>query len=522
MKRRKLPNYREAGRRHHQRTDYYVDKYLTEMGDRLAVDAVQLIDRLGIEIDHDEVFGFDKHPELKPSLQKMRAGYAAQLRALILNGVAREWAEASNLQDEMALAVLNARGVLDEARDLYPMLGRPNEEALSAFIARRDKGMWLSQRIWNLSGATQTQLEAALATGIDGGWDAVTLSKRVSKYLHDFPSLQRDYTERFGHATHILDAEYRSARLARTEINIAYRSAEQQRWGELDFVRGYEVKRSGRGYDCPVCQDLSGKYPKDFVWAGWHPNCRCYAIPILNTEEEFFSHKTSSQNDVTDTPENFKEWIEANRERLGRANERGTLPYFVRDNPHYVQLKKVQEEPKRTPKPEPIYRYAPRQATNPITQARIAQPSTPITTQAGDTFSQELLKDRRAKGSYITPTLGKPITINGETYTQAYVTDKQVLHATRDTKQGKGKTISLEDFLGRMQKDFSSFDEWRYDERNDSYLTAVRYLDEHTALKYVFKVHKKVEGVKGNENKLHFITAGVVEATNVTQYKKID
>lgn len=344
MKRRKLPSYKDAGRKHHARTDFYVSRYLTEMGDRLAVDAVQLIDRLGVEIDPSEVFSFAKHPEMRAGLQKMRAGYATQLRALILNGVAREWAEASNLQDEMASAVLNARGVLDEAKDLYPMLGRPNEEALSAFIARRDRGMWLSQRIWNLSGATQTQLEAALATGIERGWDAVTLSKRVSKYLHDFPSLQRDYTERFGHATHILDAEYRSARLARTEINIAYRSAEQQRWGELDFVRGYEVKRSGRGYDCPVCQDLAGKYPKEFVWAGWHPNCRCYAIPILNTDEEFFSHKTSSQNDVTDTPENFKAWIEANRERLGRANERGTLPYFVRDNPHYVQRKKVQGE----------------------------------------------------------------------------------------------------------------------------------------------------------------------------------
>ena len=74
MKRRKLPSYKDAGRKHHARTDFYVSRYLTEMGDRLAVDAVQLIDRLGVEIDPSEVFSFAKHPEMRAGLQKMREG----------------------------------------------------------------------------------------------------------------------------------------------------------------------------------------------------------------------------------------------------------------------------------------------------------------------------------------------------------------------------------------------------------------------------------------------------------------
>ena len=81
-------------------------------------------------------------------------------------------------------------------------------------------------------------LESALSTAIEKGMSAVTLSKRVSKYLRDFDSLKKDYKKRFGTATDIHDCEYRSARLARSEINMAYRNAEQLRWQQMDFILG--------------------------------------------------------------------------------------------------------------------------------------------------------------------------------------------------------------------------------------------------------------------------------------------
>lgn len=128
-------------------------------------------------------------------------------------------------------------------------------------------------------------------------------------------------------------------RLARTEINMAYRAAEQERWKQFDFVVGYEVKVTQNGKHVEdICDCLQGKYNKDFVFRGWHPQCMCYAIPILKTEDEFWElDDTPSENEVTDVPQGFKDWVIDNEERIERAAERGTLPYFLRDNPDEVE-----------------------------------------------------------------------------------------------------------------------------------------------------------------------------------------
>lgn len=60
----------------------------------------------------------------------------------------------------------------------------------------------------------------------------------------------------------------------------------------------------------------------------------CYTIPILKTEDEFFDEDeyTPSVNEVEDVPKGFVDWIKDNEERIERAEKRGTLPYFIRDN----------------------------------------------------------------------------------------------------------------------------------------------------------------------------------------------
>lgn len=59
----------------------------------------------------------------------------------------------------------------------------------------------------------------------------------------------------------------------------------------------------------------------------------CYALPILKTEEEFLSlDDAPSVNAVTDVPDNFKQWVRDNSNRIISASEKGKLPYFLRDN----------------------------------------------------------------------------------------------------------------------------------------------------------------------------------------------
>ncbi len=147
-------------------------------------------------------------------------------------------------------------------------------------------------------------------------------------------------------------SSYKNARrLAATETNIAYRTADHERWQQLDFIVGIEVHLSNNHtclgkdgkphpfYD--ICDELKGKYPKDFKFTGWHPHCRCIATTILKTEAEMDaddeailrgdepSDPDTSENAVTELPDNFRGWMEANQDRIDRAK---SLPYFIRDS----------------------------------------------------------------------------------------------------------------------------------------------------------------------------------------------
>lgn len=205
----------------------------------------------------------------------------------------------------------------------------------------------------------------ALSAAIEPGTSAMELAAGIKTYLNEPDKMfrrfrykdedgnwQRKWKQKVTDAdgkVHFIDADpkayhpgrgvYRSLsrnaqRLARTEINMAYRKAEQERWKSFDFVVGYEVKITQNGKHVEdICDCLKGKYRKDFKFTGWHPQCMCYCIPILKTEDEFFDDEDApSVNEVEDVPQGFKDWITDNKERIERAEKRGTLPYFIRDN----------------------------------------------------------------------------------------------------------------------------------------------------------------------------------------------
>ena len=77
---------------------------------------------------------------------------------------------------------------------------------------------------------------------------------------------------------------------------------------------------------------MEGFYPKDFKFIGWHPNCKCYAVPVFADNDE---HPT---NTIKDVPPKFKEWMAKNADRLETANRRGTLPYWISENTKYTNI----------------------------------------------------------------------------------------------------------------------------------------------------------------------------------------
>lgn len=349
MSKPKIPNQKRKYNDLSKRVTKYI-LLLKSIYETLNLEAAKIVESTGVSFDEKKPFSFDDFPKTKKKVENLLEKYRSEIYVLIYNSITEEWKNSNLVQDLLADSVLKAyEATIDGER--RNVIYQTNSDALKSFLARKDRGMNLSDKIWLQSIEYRNSLEETISCAIEKGTNAVTLSKRVSKYMNDYPSLRRDYSRIYGKASTSYDCEYRSMRLAASEINMAYRSAENLRWQQMDFVVGYEIKLSGnhnckgvpKGQFYDICDDLKGKYPKDFVWTGWHPLCRCYKIPILKTEEEFWSWDgrgeapTDSINKVNDVPEAFNKWLKDNDERYKKARERGTLPYFMRENDKYTK-----------------------------------------------------------------------------------------------------------------------------------------------------------------------------------------
>lgn len=340
----KLPNQKEQYQQLNKRLARYV-LMVQKMIEDLNVEASKIALESGYNPADELPFMFKRFPKTRKRVEELQEMYVDNLSGLVYSGIDDEWRRSNIAQDLLAEGVLTAHNVFAGGKK-YQRYFNTNSAVLQAFKKRKEGGLNLSQKIWRQSVEYRNGVEASLAmtlqNGIEKGMSAVTLSKRVSKYLNDYDKLRADYKERFGKATDIRDCQYQAIRLARSEINMAYRTAEQTRWQQMDFIVGYEIKLSKQHpHRMPhgdICDDLQGKYPKNFNWTGWHPNDMCYVIPILKTEDELWDIDDSkpSVNEVKDVPQGFKDWVADNKERIENARKRGTLPYFVRDNEGYI------------------------------------------------------------------------------------------------------------------------------------------------------------------------------------------
>ncbi|MCM1225124.1 MAG: hypothetical protein NC548_62805 [Lachnospiraceae bacterium] len=356
MSKPKLPNQRKANLKHKARIEKYV-QLIQQVYDRFASESVRVAEAFGF--DQDRPFSFSSNPAAKRAYDILRSEFISSITGIVMSGTSEEWRQSNLVQDLVAKKVLKAYSYTTKTGEERTRYFESNPEALKAFQQRKENGMDLSQRVWNLSEQYRSELEESITVAIEPGTSAMELAVDVKKYLKDPDKRFRRIKEKLADGTikwhlskpakayHPSRGVYRSSarnaqRLARTEINMAYRTAEQKRWEQFDFVVGYEVKTTRNGHHKEdICDTLAGKYPKTFVFTGWHPQCMCYCIPILKTEEEFWADdsedSTESVNEVKDVPRGFKDWVKDNADRIEAAEKRGTLPYFIKDNPKAVE-----------------------------------------------------------------------------------------------------------------------------------------------------------------------------------------
>lgn len=309
----------------------------------------------------DKVFSFDNYPQTKKEVEKVFNVFAGKMVANVKQGNTDAFAIAHAKNDELLDYLSQKTKVSRKTLEKKYEFGARNQEGLAAFQTRKENGLGLSDRVWKISNNARKEIEFGIDLGLEEGMDASKLSRKVRENLVDPNNLFRRVRDKHGNlklsqaakefspGQGVYRSSYKNAmRLTRTEVNTAYRTADHDRWSNLDFIVGIEVKLSGSPNTCSVCQSLAGKYPKTFKFIGWHPQCRCFAIPILPTDEEYRelrlmrlneedTSKWESSNAVKSVPEGMTDWIDANKER---AKNWKSMPYFVRDNFKEGSIKK--------------------------------------------------------------------------------------------------------------------------------------------------------------------------------------
>lgn len=328
------------------------------------------------DLDPTRLFSFSDYPITRKRLESLLESLKSGLSAVIVNGVNHEWTLANNKNNELCRQVFGDNvGKLSNAQ--YRRYFKNNEEARDAFLARKVQGLNLSDRVWKYTNQFKEEIELGLDIGLRSGKAAERLQKDLQLFLQHPDMLFRRVRDEHGQlvlskraaAFHPGRGVYRSSyknarRLAATETNIAYRTADFARWQDLDFVVGIRVVVSNNhtllGADgkphkfTDICDELSapvgskavkgqGCYPKDFKFTGWHPHCRCHAETILKTEEEMMRDNErllkgeeplkDSVNTVTGVPQEFDDWLKDNKERAKRST---SVPYFISDNEKYL------------------------------------------------------------------------------------------------------------------------------------------------------------------------------------------
>ena len=316
-------------------------------------------------IDPDKPFSFADYPQLRTIMEDATNELANNMQGVIAKGTRKQWEYAGKKCDAFLASIIDTSKL--SKKQLEQMRLR-SLSALSAFQERKVGGMNLSQRVWKYVDQYKQQLEEALDVGLGEGRSAAQLARDVRQNLVEPNRLFRRVRDKRGNlqlsrnaaAYHPGQGVYRSSvknaqRLTRSEINMAYRESDWQRWQSLDFVVGFEVVRSNHEpeYHCDLCDRLAGRYPKTFKFLGWHPQCRCHAVPIM---ADYFSKDASNdriarmraalygteykkyvpKETITDLPDGFKAYRKemiAKQKALPKGKKLWKEPpYFIRDN----------------------------------------------------------------------------------------------------------------------------------------------------------------------------------------------
>jgi len=314
--------------------------------------------------NNDENFFFSNNDTANKEVNKLLSEMAKQMNYLLLNAIEKEWKQSQetfwkNAESKLAKTE-KEREIFNKIRETATQSSR-YKTAQSFYTEKREKGLNISDRVWNLAGNAKKEIEIIIQNGIKEGKSADDIQKSLKGYLNEPEKLFRRVrnketgelewskaAQKYKPGQGVYRSAYKNAmRLARTELKAANCEAVWNSAQNNPLITGWKIVLSNNhttlidGVPKPfkdICDTLQGIYPKTFKFIGWHPQCRCEMIPILITQKEskklyksIFDNKKSEWKPelINKMPENFDKWVEENKQRQSKWS---STPYFVRDN----------------------------------------------------------------------------------------------------------------------------------------------------------------------------------------------
>jgi hypothetical protein len=219
--------------------------------------------------------------------------------------------------------------------------------AVMYFNKRQREGFDISARVWDLAGQKRAEIADSVSAAIADGTSAKDMAKTLTKFLNEPDKIFRRVRDKNGKLVEsqvrkdYKESKANAFRLARTEVNMSYKTADMERWQQQDFVKGYRVKLSNNPNHCDFCANLQGVYPKTFLFVSWHPQCRCSCIPILLSASEYDQYEDyilgignrPTVDYIESIPVGAANYIKANADKINAYSKK---PYWVSDNPQFV------------------------------------------------------------------------------------------------------------------------------------------------------------------------------------------
>lgn len=357
-----------------QRTEAYAEKVRQLFA--ATVNEILALNKSVPTLDEGVMYSFDgDNMRIQKKVEALLRQLHSTTTTAIKKGITLEWEKANDACDKLISSCFG-KEVLSSPE--FSAWNNRNMAAMNAFTNRTENGLNLSKRIWQSVQQLRDEMEIAMTVAIGEGDSAQSISRKVRQYLNDPDLMFRRFRFKKGEdeqgkpiygrkwKKRIKDEKtgkyrwidydrsdyktgsgvYKSSaknamRVARSETNIAYRRADNERWQQMDFVLGQRIQLSKNHPKKDICDKLAGDYPKDFVFDGWHVQCFCFATPILIDEDEMAKvteaflkgeKYTPRGKQITEYPANFKNWVQDNKENILASRDRGTEPYFIRNN----------------------------------------------------------------------------------------------------------------------------------------------------------------------------------------------